>query len=261
MLPASSWDGLGPDAHLYMPSGRHAWSVMERLRQRHRHGAGATSTGGAEWETIVALAFVAPPADTLDLLDAGGGVLDLRSGDRWDLFFPGYFRSSWSGESGDSRLVLPGELGRHAKRQNHVSTRPAGLGFLGDWYFNAYDFDRLRRDVEYKSGDRFIYDGRPTLVVVRAVFDSAGEPYVDWASLASGPLSDRRHGVRTLSLTEVVHRISTDLERGREDPNWGVGRVTSRENGEPPRRTAATDIGVATAGGALSVWLSHILGL
>ena len=95
------------------------------------------------------MAFVAPPADALDLLDAGGGVLDVRSGDRWDLFFPGYFRSSWGGDHNVSELVLPSGMSRHFGRRSATHARPAGDDFLGDWYFNDYDFDVLRSEVEH----------------------------------------------------------------------------------------------------------------
>lgn len=244
-----------------MPSGRQAWSVMDRLRQRRDQHKSPTSSTGADWETIVAMAFVAPPADALDLLDAGGGVLDVRSGDRWDLFFPGYFRSSWGGDHNVSELVLPSGMSRHFGRRSATHARPAGDDFLGDWYFNDYDFDVLRSEVEHLSDRRFVYDGRPTLVVVRAIYDGGGEPSVDWPSLATGPLSDRRHGVRTLTLSEVVHRISTDLEQGNEDPNWGVGAVLSPSVAGHSRRTAAADLGITAAGGTLAAWLGHMLGL
>jgi len=261
MLATTSWDALGRNWREYMPNGRQAWSVMDRLRHRGSQRRGPTSSGGAAWETIVAVAFVPPPADALDLLDAGGGVLDVRSGDRWDLFFPGYFKSSWDRERSVSRLVLPARMDRHALPPGTAPRRPAGQDFLGDWYFNHDSFDVMRYEVESQSQRRFVYDGRPTLVVVRAVYDADGEPNVDWPSLASGPLSDRRHGVRSLSLTEVVHRISTDLEQGSEDPNWGVGAVLSPDGLGRSERTAAAEIGIAAAGGTLAVWLTHILGL
>lgn len=260
MLAATSWDELGRNWREYMPDGRQAWSVMDRLRYRGSQRR-PTSSGGAEWETIVAMAFVPPPADALDLLDAGGGVLDVRSGDRWDLFFPGYFKSSWDREHSVSRLVLPARMSRHAPPPDTARRRPAGQDFLGDWYFNHDSFDVMRYEVESQSQRRFVYDGRPTLVVVRATYDADGEPEVDWPSLASGPLSDRLHGVRSLSLAEVVHRISTDLEQGGEDPQWGVGGVLSREGFERSQRTAAAEIGIAAAGGTLAVWLNHMLGL
>lgn len=261
MLATTSWDELGSNWREYMPNGRQAWSVMDRLRRRGRQRRKPTSSGGAEWETIVAMAFVPPPADTLDLLDAGGGVLDVRSGDRWDLFFPGHFKSSWEQERSVSRLVLPAETNRRALSPGTARRRPAGQDFLRDWYFDHNSFDVMRSEVETQSQRRFVYDGRPTLVVVRAVYDEGSEPVVDWASLASGPLSDRRHGTNTMTLAEVVHRISTDLEQGSADSHWGVGAVLSQDVQGQSQRTAAADIGIAAVGGTLAVWLSRMLGL
>ena len=207
------------------------------------------------------MAFAPPPADALDLLDAGGGVLDVRSGDRWDLFFPGYFKSSSDNERTLSEPVFPTRMSGHMPRLDLRPRRPSGQDFLGDWYFNPDSFDAMRYELEHRSRGRFVYDGRPTLVVVQATYDEGGEPEVDWPSLAMGPLSDRRHGVRSLSLSEVVHRISTDLEQGSEDPNWGVGAVLSPQGSKRPRRTAAAEIGIAATGGTLAFWLNRMLGL
>lgn len=259
MLPVTSWDQLGRGGRDYMLDGRQAWSVMDRLRYRGSQRR-PTSSGGPEWQTIVAMAFAPPPADAVDLLDAGGGVLDVRSGDRWDLFFPGYFKSSWHNERKFSKLVLPTGMGGHMPRSDIRRRRPAGQDFLDNWYFNPDSFDAMRREVEDQSRGRFVYRGRPTLVVVQAIYDAGGEPEVDWPSLAAGPLSDGRHRVRSLSLSEVVHRISTDLEQGDEDPNWGVGAVLSPQGSERSRRSAAADIGIAAAGGTLATWLKLMLG-
>ena len=87
------------------------------------------------------------PADALELLEHNGEVLNLRSGSRWDLFFPGYFQTSRTNES----IFLPGCM-------------PVGRGFLSNWYFNAKDFDRMCKQVETMSQGQFIYDGRPTIM-------------------------------------------------------------------------------------------------
>ena len=266
MWPASSWDSLDEQARTHMPHGREAWSVMDRLRQRYPSSRRLIPTDGATWESIVALAFVAPPADALDLLDAGGGVLDVRSGERWDLFFPGYFRSSWSGDRDWSESVLRGEGNGYLPQENADverpgRARPVGQDFLGDWYFNSNDFNFIRSEVERLSREEITYDGRPTLMVVRAVYGEAGEPRIDWESTASGPLSDQHHGVHTLSLSEVVHRISTDLERQTEDPDWGVSRVLSADaRSKPSQRAAAVDLAIGVVGGTLAAWLSRMFG-
>mgnify|MGYP001641912264 FL=1 len=120
----------------------------------------------------------------------------------------------------------------------------------------------MRRRVEKMSRGRFVYDGRPTIMVVRATYDDYGEPSIDWSSVAFGPLSDRRHGVETLSLNEVVYRISVDLERGNEDPNWGISELLDyNRRVNLPARSAATDTVIAVAGGTLATWLGRMLGM
>ena len=241
----SSWSEQSAKTRDRLPSYCRNWSVMGRLRERHRLNDDATSLHGPRWETIVALAFITQPADALELLEHNGEVLNLRSGSRWDLFFPGYFQTSLTNES----IFLPGCM-------------PVGHGFLSNWYFNAKDFDRMCKQVETMSQGRFIYDGRPTIMVVRATYDDSGEPSIDWNSIAFGPLSDRWHGVKTLSLNEVVYRISIDLERGSEDPNWGIAELLDYDrHSNLPVRSAATDTAIAVAGGTLATWLGRMLGM
>lgn len=241
----SSWDEPSKNTLDRLPDYCHSWSVMGRLRERYRINDASTSQSGPKWETIVVLAFITQPADALELLAGNGVVLNLRSGNRWDVFFPGYFRTV----SSDDKVFLPGSTS-------------VGDGFLSNWYFNAKDFDTMRRRVEKMSRGRFVYDGRPTIMVVRAIYDDYGEPSIDWSSVATGPLSDRRHGVETLSLNEVVHRISIDLERGNENPNWGISELLDyNRRVNLPVRSAAADTAIAVAGGTLATWLGRMLGM
>ena len=239
----SSWNEQNKKTIDRLPSYCRNWSVMGRLRERYRLNGDATSQREPKWETIVALAFITQPADALELLAHNGAVLNLRSGRRWDLFFPGYFQITTT----DEKSFLPGSAA-------------VGDGFLSNWYFNARDFDSMRKHVETMSQGRFIYDGRPTIMVVRSTYDESGEPSIDWNSVAFGPLSDRWHGVKTLSLNEVVHRISIDLEHGSEDPDWGIAELlTYNECQHQTSRSAATDTAIAVAGGTLATWLGRML--
>ena len=114
MFPATAWDGA---------EARH-WTVMGRLRERQaqlrnraiqarrrmneretRSDLPEVAWAGAErdrdqaqWNgspTVVALLFGHPDSSALRMLDARGEYFDFRTGDTWDLFFPGYFRSNF----------------------------------------------------------------------------------------------------------------------------------------------------------------------
>src|ERR1700743_2722295 len=111
MWPATSWEG----------EGARAWTVMGRVRERQEHarnrsvqarrrvheratkdGLPAAASAGAprgrvwaEWHggaPVLAFLFSLPDSATMQALDSGIDHMDQRTGDSWDLFFPGYYR-------------------------------------------------------------------------------------------------------------------------------------------------------------------------
>lgn len=230
MRLAPSWDNRDASDHT-----DHGWTVMGRLRERQdalraealaarrrvaerrrllqmmTAASGAAyyeDTIRARWRggpTVLAFLFAQPDADAIRALDANGEYFDCRSGDTWDLFFPGYHRAA----SGEQR----------------AGDKPVGSGFTSDWFFDADDFNQLRRHVQERSEERWRYSGLTDLVLVCGWLAEAGEPTIDWASTISGSVSDSR-GTQTLTLNEVIERISDDLESGTEDDRFGVSEVT-----------------------------------
>jgi hypothetical protein len=224
MWPATSWE----DEHA------RAWSVMGRARERQqllrnkaiqarrRHEeretkadvdpaalAGAKRDAvAAEWggsHILLAFLFALPSTDAMQALDANVDAFDQRTGDVWDLFFPGYYRQS--------------------HEQPSYEDRPIGHGGISQWFFNALGFDILRREIEEQSRGRWMYSGDTDLVLVGALLPEEGDPLIDWASTISGGLTDRGAGVRSMTLGAVIQRISRDLERTLENPNYGVDAV------------------------------------
>jgi hypothetical protein len=157
----------------------------------------------------VAFLFAPPDTDAIKSLDSRGDVLNIRSGDAWDLFFPGYHRS-------DAHRL-----------EAQVGSRRVGREFARDWYFNARDFDIFRRDVEHASAGRWRYSGGADLVVAVGYMPDVGPVTIDWQSTLSGSLTERG-GTRTLTIAEAVERMSRDLEDGTEDPNFGLAEVFNR---------------------------------
>lgn len=141
------------------------------------------------------------------MLDARGEYFDQRTGNTWDLFFPGYYKSD-------------------NFKEVEVGARPAGHDFGASWYFNASEFNALRARVERASAGRWSYSGEVDLVLVNGLLVQDGKPVIDWASTISGPITDPSTGTRTLTLAGVVELVTRDFESAAEDASYGVGEVT-----------------------------------
>ena len=133
----------------------------------------------------------------------------LALGDTWDLFFPGYYRST-----------------RGPEFQRQAGGRPVGVNYAGDWYFNPKGFNDLRNHVEESSDHRWEYSGGTDLVLINGWLAVEGDPTIDWVSTISGQVSDSVTGTQSLTLANVIERITRDLETAAEDSSYGVGEVT-----------------------------------
>lgn len=233
MWPATAWD----DAD-WLGNRARGWTVMAKLRERqqreieqakaarrrideHSDNIGLMTAVSkvqgyvdelrARWNggpTVLAFLFAHPESDAMRMLDARGEYFDIRTGDTWDLFFPGYYRS------------------KHKGSERKAAAQPLGRCFGSDWYFNASDFNALRDHIERSSERRWKYSGGADLVLVNGWLFGHGEPTVDWASTISGQLSDQSADIHTLTLANVIERITNDLETAAEDQSYGVGEVT-----------------------------------
>jgi len=238
---------------------RQAQLRNEALEARRRLSAGdatqqmmtpATMAAGyedairARWRggpTVLALLFAQPGSEPIRALDAAGAYFDCRSGDTWDLFFPGYYRA----DDPDH------EEGLGAKR--------VGSDFAGDWFFSPVDFNYMREQVQSSSGERWKYSGLADLVLVCCWVPSDGEPTIDWASTISGTIAEGPGG-RTLTIHEVIERISDDLESGKEDANFGVRRLTAPDDPQVPDRMAR-DVVVGALSGIAAAFGKGALGI
>ena len=158
--------------------------------------------------TVLAFLFAQPYSDAIHALDSSGEYFDQRSGEDWDLFFPGYYRAE------DDDL------------EKRAGSRPVGTNFAKGWYFNTNDFSRLRKHVQDASKARWKYSGLTDLVLICAWLEQDEEVTIDWESTISGSVTDSQ-GPSTLTLNEIIERVSDDLESGAEDANFGVRKVTN----------------------------------
>jgi hypothetical protein len=183
-----------------------------------------------EGPTVLAFLFAQSSAEAIRMLDSDGSYFDHRSGESWDLYFPGYYRSD------------------DPERERSRGARPVGSGFAADWFFDARGFELLRDQVQSASEERWKYSGRTDLVLICAWLPKEGEPTIDWSSTISGSVTDA-HGTRTLTLGEVIERITNDLESGDEDPDFGVGAVMNPHDPSASGSGVARDLIIGTLSG------------
>lgn len=262
MVPAVAWDG---DAV--------AWSVMGRLRARQWVAANnaararervahrparvvemltatsqprnypefAQAAWKGEW-LVIALLFAHPDSEAVRQWSARADYFDLRTGSTWDLFVPGYYRLT--GYSA-TRVAVDGH-------------RVSGQG-PDSLYFSPRGFDDLRRHVQEQTGNRWQYSGEADLVLLSAWLPESGDPTVDWQSVLAGQISDSPSGQRTLTLAQVIERISVDLEQVHESESFGVPEVVraSLQPGQSVTREILVQA-IANVGAALGL---RVLGL
>ncbi len=190
-------------------------------------------SSSVEWRDEPPRVLVRPEA--IRSLDRRGEYFDRRSGDVWDLFFPGYHH-------GD-------------EREREADGRPAGRQHLRDWHFHPRDFDLFRREVEGFAEGRWEYSGGTDLVLVSGWMPVVGRPTVDWSTTMSGSLTDSATGNVTLSLPEVLERVTRDLERATDSADLGVAPVvapTEDQADRQPMNAVARDIVTNALGGVLA---------
>ena len=199
--------------------------------------AAARWTGGP---TILALLFAHPDTEAIAALDARGEYFDHRTGDTWDLFFPGYYRAS-------DPIPEPG-----------YGAQPVGGEFLDNWYFHSRDFDLFRMEIERLSDGRWQYSGTTDLVLTSAWLASNSEPTVDWGTTVSGSLTDVLTGTVSVSLPEVIERLSREIDQALQSPDYGVPELTEKGGDSAP--SVARDVMSNALGGIIAALGINALG-
>jgi hypothetical protein len=181
--------------------------------------------------------FVFAPPDTAPAqqLRRRRAYFDVRTGETWDVFFPGYFRY---GSMAD----------------------PDEVRFDDHWGFSPRAFDQFRRRLERETRGRWRYSGGSDLVLINVALSAQGALTVDYASALSGSLTDRADGTTTLTLAQVIERIAGDLETESEDVHYGVGAVVEPST-DIATGSALREAAVGTAAGILSAIGARVLGL
>lgn len=145
------------------------------------------------------------------ILDERGHHLDRRSGEKFDLFFPGYFKNSRS---------LPSRF-----RSAFLSTGTQTLGenFAADWAFDERGFEELAQFLEGQSNSRWSYGHDSELVLFHVQNQALSAPEIDWT-----PLSGRLSETGTGSLQWIVSQMGEDFEKQNQDSYYGIGDLVSK---------------------------------
>jgi hypothetical protein len=178
-----------------------AWGIEDRpngpsVRARLQERTELLSQGQVAC-TVVALLFATPDSPLIRTAEVRRDYFDARTGNLWDLYFPGYYR--WG----------------HMKGGRPLSREPDGP------QFTPVAFNEMRGFVQDQGSWR--YSGDADLVLVNCYLVGGGEPLVDWASLQGGPLVDSNGRYRQLSLGGVIERLTEGIEEGFEAADWNVG--------------------------------------
>ena len=188
----------------------------------------------ANWSggpTVLAFLFAQPDSAAIKMLDSRGEYFDVRTGETWDLFFPGYYRSD------DPRT------------ENRARSRSVGTQYAANWYFSPQDFDRLRKHVEQSSQRRWRYSGGADPVLVNGMLVDDGDPVVDWVSTQGWDILDATPGGLGLTLAKVIESITHDFDTHGEDESYGLRREeagrSSSDRGRDFMIDTVRDIAVA----------------
>jgi hypothetical protein len=149
---------------------------------------------GEPVEIVIGLLFAQPDTPAMSQFVKRRRYFDARTGEDWDLFFPGYYQSARQRDRADIR----------------VETTPTR------WWFDAVEFDRKRRSLEHWSAGRWTYSGEADLLLVEASVPATGDPEMKWESLVGAPIETL--GKPLDAIMRSVEAGKTVRFPGAEDP-------------------------------------------
>jgi hypothetical protein len=205
--------------------------------RQYRDRLAAASQGNY---TVLAFLFAMPDEPVMKALDKRGEYFDIRTGDTWDLFFPGYFRS---------------DKDEYFERQ--AGSKPIGRRFAGGWYFSPDSFNSLRSHIEQQTRGSWRYSGSAELLLINAYVPHRGAVNIDWASIQSATLTGP--DART-QLATAIEKITGDLEYGEEDPSYGISTLVRPDETAPVDGTAKK-VMIGAASGILTTVFKGATGL
>ena len=216
---------------LLMRASSDGWSSMSMKR-----------LGSEPYCSVIVFVFAQPDSVPAKQLIRRRAYFDIRTGDKWDVFFPGYFRY---GSMND----------------------PIEVKFDEYWGFSPKAFDAFRRDLEERTNFKWRYSGGSDLVILNVMVLPTADILIDFDSILFGSLSDPNDESHTLTLAQVIELISTDLESSNEDEDYGVGKVVKSplaatvEEAMAQRGREIREVAISAASAILASIGEKLLGL
>jgi hypothetical protein len=157
---------------------------------------------------------------------------DVRTGDTWSLFFPGYYERD---PNKTTRRIDP-FLGVARDRK--------------EWAYEANGFNSIREYVSQQSGGRWKYSGETDIVLMGVWLPEEGDIDVDWESLRSGILVESGGERTDRTLGALIESISNSFDE-LLDPGADTGSLLADDG--PPSNNRMVEFttqvlsGIATA--------------
>lgn len=191
--------------------------------------------------SVAVFAFAPPDGAPARQLRRRRDYFDVRTGESWDVFFPGYFRY---GSTDDPQQQV----------------------FDDHWGFSPRAFNHFRADLQERTQGRWRYSGGSDIVLMTAAVAGDGTVTIDYESVIGGPLTDSQDDNQTLTLAQVIEAISHDLESDAQSPSYGISRVTTPLEEAISRsladsRRTVREAAATIAGEALGAIGARVLGL
>ena len=158
---------------------------------------------------VLAFLFSQPGSAAVEQLCQRGAYFNERTGDDWDLFFPGYFTFDTPELAQNTDQLL-----KDAIHVGDVDDLP--------WFFNPSYFEKFRKELEHGAKGRWTYSGETDLVVLSVYLHDQGAPTVDWESLQAGQLTDPNVGAHSLTLAEAIEKRMEDHDHDLQDEHFGL---------------------------------------
>jgi hypothetical protein len=188
---------------------------------------------------LLALLFAPPDSPVMSVLNARREYFDIRTGEKWSLFFPGYYE-----KGGADRVRRDPFIGQ---------PRPTG-----DWSFDPTGFDEIRQHVSRHSAERWRYSGNTDLVLIAIWLPEDGEIEIDWESTTAGALTGSEAGPPGRTLGAVIESITNNFDDSL-DPATGITSLLDSD--DHPPHSAMREFTTQVLSAVAATLVAHGMGL
>jgi hypothetical protein len=205
------WAATTIDESTHPLEGR-GWSVVGNLISQNK-----SRSRFVPQERVIAFAFMPPESPMFEKLSKYGDSWDFRTGETWDVFFPGYY-VSWDKGTED-----------------RSSAQALGSDFTQAWYFDRESYHLFVSQVEQNCKDAgriWSWSGSSTLLFLRATVGADNVTF-DWRHYAQLELHQLSSNASYEAENRLIEKISKTLETDPENPLVRAYEVIQDETATP----------------------------